>query len=340
MSFLAAPPAPKYRVDPAAMKIAQQLRHPSPLLAGRCDPTGEYAFVAAQDNNVVRWHLGTSKATVLAGHTSWVRSLAFAGRTLFTGDYAGRLVAWDAHAATPKPVREIDAHRGWLRALATSRDGKTLATCGNDGLVKLWSAADLKPVATLEGHDCHVYNVAFHPGGKLLASADLKGNVHEWDLATGKIARTLDAKILHKYDPSFKADIGGVRAMAYDATGAHLACAGITNVSNAFAGVGNPLVVLLDTATGKQKSQLKPKAAFQGTAWGVAFHPAGFVVAVGGGNGGEVWAWKGADTASTHTLKLPTNARDMDVHPDGRRIVVPCQDGVTRVVDMGVIDGV
>ena len=102
----------------------------------------------------------------------------------------------------------------------------------------------------------------------------------------------MDAKILHKYDNGFGADIGGVRSMAFDAEGKYLACAGITNVSNAFAGVGNPLVVVFDWATGKQKVQLKPRTPFQGTAWGVLFHPGGWVLGVGGGNGGVFWAWK------------------------------------------------
>src|SRR5262249_45040856 len=151
---------------------------------------------------------------------------------------------------------------------AVSPDGKTLASCGNDLLVKLWSLPDGKPLATLEGHESHVYNVAFHPGGKALASADLKGNVKEWALPDGAEKRTLDAtKVLHKYDNTFGADHGGVRSMTFDASGGLLACAGITNVSNAFAGIGNPVVVLFDWATGKQKALLRPKAAFNGTAW-------------------------------------------------------------------------
>ncbi len=133
--------------------------------------------------------------------------------------------------------------------------------------------------ANSPGHDCHVYNVAFHPDGKHLVSADLKGVVKVWDLAKGEAVRELDAKVLHKYDPSFLADIGGVRSMAFSADGSLLACAGITNVSNAFAGIGNPLVVLFDWATGKQKQLLRPKANFQGTAWGVRLHPAGFIAA-------------------------------------------------------------
>ena len=90
-----------------------------------------------------------------------------------------------------------------------------------------------------------------------------------------------------------------------------LACAGITNVSNAFAGVGNPLVVLFDWASGKQKQLLQPKVKFQGTAWGVIFHPAGFLAGVGGGNGGMLWFWKPDASKDFFTLKLPNNARDL-----------------------------
>ncbi len=142
------------------------------------------------------------------------------------------------------------------------------------------------------GHDSHVYNVAFHPDGRSLVSADLKGIVKVWDLGKGVVEREMDAKILHKYDSGFGADIGGVRGMAFNSAGTLLACAGITNVSNAFAGVGNPLVVLFDWKTGKQKQLLRPKVNFQGTAWGVAFHPRGFLLGVGGGNGGVLWAWQ------------------------------------------------
>jgi WD40 repeat protein len=130
------------------------------------------------------------------------------------------------------------------------------------------------------------------------------------------------------------ADIGGVRSMAFDPEGKYLACAGITNVTNAFAGIGNPLVVLFDWATGKQKLQLKPKVAFQGTAWGVAFHRDGFLLGVGGGNGGTLWAWKPDSALAFHTLPLPNNARDLSLHPDGRRLVIPFYDGVVRLYDM------
>ena len=103
-----------------------------------------------------------------------------------------------------------------------------------------------------------------------MAFLQLKGIVKEWDLAKGTVAREFDAKALYKYDPSFRADIGGIRAIAFSADGNLLACGGITDVSNAFAGVGKPAVVLVDWATGKSKPLVRPKEEFQGvvgTTW-------------------------------------------------------------------------
>lgn len=331
------------KIDPAKTHLLKEYKHNSPLLGCRFDPSGQFVFAGAQDNSVVRWHLESGKKTQLVGHKSWVRGLAFAAGShaergnqgfLFSGDYAGRILAWLAGAEEPMPAYMLNAHRGWVRALAVSPDGNMLASCGNDHLVKLWSIPEGRLIQELAGHACHVYNVAFHPDGKHLISADLKGVVKIWDVAKGEADRELDAKILYKYDPSFAADIGGVRSMACSADGSLLACAGITNVSNAFAGVGNPLIVLFDYKTGKQKQQLRPKALFQGTAWGVVMHPAGFLAGVGAGNGGMLWFWKPDNAQDFFNVKLPNNARDLDLHPDGRRLAVAFFDGAVRTYSM------
>jgi WD40 repeat protein len=321
-------------IDPAKTKLAKELKHTAPLLGCRIDPSGRFVFAGGQEATVIRWELDGGKKTTLEGHKSWVRALAFSGATLFSADYTGKLIAWPVEDDKPAPKWKIAAHKGFARALGVSPDGKTVASCGNDRLVRLWSAADGKEQARYEGHESHVYNVAFHPDGKSLVSGDLKGVVKQWDLASGKVTRTLDAAVLHKYDPTFMADHGGVRGIAFDGGGKLLACAGITNVSNAFAGVGNPLIVLFDWETGKQKLLLKPKAAFQGTMWGVVFHPSGWVLGVGGGNGGMLWFWKAAEAVSAHAVKLPTNARDLSLHPDGSRAAIAFFDGAVRLYEM------
>jgi WD40 repeat protein len=329
-------PATNGKVDPAKTKLVKQLKHTSPLVGCRFDPSGRFVFAGAQDNTAQRWDIATGKAVAFVGHKSWVRALAFeaASKTLFSADWMGHILAWPVEGK-PALRMNLAAHKGWVRALAVSPDGKTLASCGNDHRLCLWSTKDGKRLAEWVGHDSHVYNVAFHPAGKELVSADLKGVVKVWDLATYQPVRQFDAAILHKYDPTFRADHGGVRSMAFSPDGSLLACAGITNVSNAFAGIGNPLVVLFDWKTGKQAKQLRPKTPFQGTAWGVKFHPEGFAIGVGGGNGGSLWFWKPDTGDNFFTLALPNNARDLDLHPDGRRLAIPFFDSSVRLYDMG-----
>ena len=362
-------PAP-LPIDPAATRLLIQFKHVSPLIGCRFDPSGRYLFVSAQDNSLQRFDLLSGAKTSFLGHQSWVRGIAFiapkakeaaalfvydkariaAGAVLgsratalvplfppaftaITGDYHGKLIWWAGEASEPKPIRSVDAHGGWVRAVAVSPDGQTIASCGNDHMVKLWSSSDGKHLKTLEGHESHVYNIAFHPDGMHLVSGDLKGIVKDWDLARGTVTREFDAKVLHKYDAGFMADIGGIRSIAFNKDGSLLACAGITNVSNAFAGIGNPIVLLYDWKDGKPK-QLKPKDAFQGTAWGVDFHLEGYVIAAGGGGQGRIWFWKKDELASSHAVTVPVNARDMTLHPDGSCLAVACSDGTAKVYTM------
>src|SRR5947209_10296689 len=104
-------------VDPARTRMVQELRHNSPLLGCRFDPSGRFVFAGAQDNTVQRWELVTGTKLSFAGHKSWVRALAFeaAGKTLFSADWAGRILAWPIEAVKPVPRLNIDAHKGWVR---------------------------------------------------------------------------------------------------------------------------------------------------------------------------------------------------------------------------------
>src|SRR5262245_42601466 len=163
-----AAPAGSGTIDPARTRMVQELRHNSPLFSCRFDPTGRYIFAGAQDNTIQRWELASGQKTALAGHRSWIRGLDFvaARGQLISGSYDGNVVWWQVDAATPTPLRILEAHRGWVRAVSVSPDGTTLATCGNDNLVKLWSVENGTLIRELSGHTSHVYNVAYLPDGQ------------------------------------------------------------------------------------------------------------------------------------------------------------------------------
>jgi WD40 repeat protein len=351
-------------IDITKSRLAIALKHTSPFISCRFDPQGRYVFAGAQDNSVQRFTLADSKATPIVGvHDSWVRGLAFhaASDTLITGGYDGRLAWWPAAAEKPEPIRTIDAHAGWIKALDISPDGAILASSSNDQTIKLWNAADGSPLGELKGHANHVYNIAWHPAAGQsasseaaapgtaseaasqstpaprghLASIDQKGVIKHWDLAEGKEVRQLTAADLWKYDTTFGADIGGARGMEFSSDGKWLVCGGITNVSNAFAGIGNPAVVLFDWEKGEKKLLLRPKENFNASTWGLNFHPSGILVTVsGGGSGGNLIFYNLDKPEPLFTFKLPNTGRDMHLAPDGVRVAVAHHDNHVRVYEL------
>jgi WD40 repeat protein len=325
-------------IDPTRTRMTKELRHNSPLLSCRFDPTGRYVFAGAQDFGIQRWDLGVPDAPkiTLAGHQSWTRAIAFhpGERRLLSGDYHGKVIVWQYDDSAPTPESSFDAHDGWLRALAVAPDGRTFATCGNDRLVKIWSFPECRLEQTLRGHDSHVYNLAFHPAEPFLVSGDLHGDLKQWDLRRGEETREFDATVLFRYDPTFRAGLGGIRSMAFQRDGARFAVIGITNVTNAFAGVGNPAAVVFDWSNGQRRQILRPQAPFQGTGWGVAYHPSGFILGAAGGSGGALYFWRDDREPAVHTISLPNNARDLDLPPDASRVAIAFSDGLVRIYSL------
>ncbi len=323
--------------DPQQTHLATDWTYASPLIACRIDPRSKYLFAGAQDCTLQRFDMATGKPTACPGHDSWVRAIAFSpdGKFTYTGGYDGLLICQETAAETPQPARTTPAHDGWVRSVAVSPDGKLLATCGNDNLIKLWNAADGKLVRELAGHAAHVYNVAFHPAGGDLVSFDLMGVAKHWTLADGKENREFKIEALHKFDNTFQADIGGARSIGFNEDGSRLAIGGITEVSNAFAGIGVAAVAVLDWDSGKQVQFHRPKAELRGATWGLAYHPQGFLIAAaGGGSGGFLYFYKEEEVNPFHELKLPGSARDMSLHPDQLQVAVPFFDGHARLFRM------
>lgn len=323
--------------DPAQTHLALELEHKAPLIAAQFDPTGRFAFAASEDRSIRRWDLASKAQVGLSAHDGWPLSLAFSpdGQALYSGGSDGALIAWPAAAEAPAPARTVATGHGWVRSIAPSPDGTIIATCGNDRLVRLWSAHDVTPLTALPGHDRPVYRVLFTPDGRSLLSADLKGVVIQWDVRPGKEARRFDASKLYQYNGGQQVDYGGVRDMSLSRDGRYLACSGLIEASNPLGAVSNPAVVLLDWQEGKELLLQRPKEDLKGVAWGVRFHPDGFLTAACGGTGGGfLLFWKPDAVNEFYKYTLPNTGRDLALHPDGLRLGVAHHDGKFRVYAM------
>lgn len=324
------------KLDPAKLKMAREYKHTRPLTACFWEPHSRYLFFGAEDNLVHRFELASGLVVPLARHDSWVRGIAASpnGDTLYTGGYDGRLIAWPLAAETPTPIRVVDAHTGWIRALAVSDCGKYVATCGNDRLVKLWDAADGALLQTCAGHPWPVYNVVFLPDSSRLISCDLKGVVRVWKIGSEESRELATVKQLHEYDTTFRADIGGARGIAIRPDGQVVALGGITNVTNAFAGVGEIAIALVQTETGNIDRVLESKDKTKGTIWGVAYHPDRYWIGVsGGGGGGWFHFWNEDSNQEFAKFKLPHDGRGMSLAPNHRQLAVAHADMFLRIYE-------
>jgi U4/U6 small nuclear ribonucleoprotein PRP4 len=70
----------------------------------------------------------------------------------------------------------------FYRPMDEAESVATIATCGADQTVRLWSLSRDSPLATLTGHTDRVNRVAFHPSGRFLASASFDLSWRLWDI--------------------------------------------------------------------------------------------------------------------------------------------------------------
>jgi WD40 repeat protein len=82
-------------------------------------------------------------------------------------------------ASGPASVATLTGHEGTVNAVVFGPDGRTLATGGDDHMVRLWDAAAHRQIGRLD-HESSVYAVAFSPDGATLAAGGTDDAVRMW----------------------------------------------------------------------------------------------------------------------------------------------------------------
>jgi len=190
-------------------KVVHSLRwqedHP---LAMAFSPDGQFVAAAGREPRIRLWQTSTGKpVNSPAGHSDRVTSVALSpdGKILASGSWDNTVCLWDV--ATGKLIHQLtqklqmwlfrsDGKKEQIRnrwanvyAVTFSPDGKTLASGGKDGHVRLWDVSTGRRLRLFSERHARFLSVAFSPDGKWLAGG--AGDLHVWEVASGRRIRSL-----------------------------------------------------------------------------------------------------------------------------------------------------
>ncbi len=194
----------------------------------------------------------------------------------------------------------MKGHGASVQALVFAADGKTLASAGDDKVIKVWDAQQGKELATLKGHEASIRALVLSPDGRTLIAGSVDGVIKVWDLAQQKDAKT------------FKGHEGSVRALAVSAAGL-LASGG-----------DDGMVKLWDLKQGKEGLTLKHPAEVLS----LAFSPSGQTL-ISGCQDSTVRMWDPATGKVRGTLtRHGSEVTALSVHPQGEYLLSGGSEGV------------
>ncbi|MCO6431552.1 MAG: hypothetical protein J5J00_11885 [Deltaproteobacteria bacterium] len=127
-----------------------------------------------------------AKSSRTAGEMVEQMAVSDDGQYLFVGLETGQIEVWQVRGF--KGIGQVQAHKGSIRDLKSSPDGRRLASVGRDGFVRVWKL-EIKPSSVVGANEAvlekikefelpKVYEVAFLDAGRL-AAGSLGGSVLE-----------------------------------------------------------------------------------------------------------------------------------------------------------------
>jgi WD40 repeat protein len=131
---------------------------------------------------------GGNASGEIRAHERTVTALAWEarGRRFASADAGGEV---RVHELASKRSISLVEHKGEVRALAFSTDGRQLLSAGSDRVIVLWDLTVNKRLKRLVGHTDRIRAVAFGPNGRWAVSAGEDRTIRLWDLAEGKERR-------------------------------------------------------------------------------------------------------------------------------------------------------
>ncbi len=109
------------------------------------------------------------------------------------------------NAQTHETAAKFQGHDKLVYSATFSPDSCRLASCSQDGAVRLWQIGS-DACQELPGHTDEVFAVAFHPDGKRLATAGRDQAIWIWDVARGEVLARLPGHTAYVWSLAFSPD--------------------------------------------------------------------------------------------------------------------------------------
>ncbi len=173
---------------PEPRKLRGQDGHTGSVTSVAFRGDGTLLASGALDRTVKLWNLRTEECLRTLEHSDGVRSVAFRqDGDLFALSADTTITLYDMQRVLDASIETtLKGHRDWVNGLTFSPDGNTLASVGDDLLVKVWDVRQRSLIQTLEGHNGFVWAATFTPDGETLATAGDDLAVNLWDLSIGQ----------------------------------------------------------------------------------------------------------------------------------------------------------
>ncbi len=121
-----------------------------------------------------------------------IRSVAMGPESripMFASGSYGKIRIWNLQ--TGVQVRELDAHKSWVNALAISPNGQVLASGSEDTTIRILNFQTGELFQSLAAHSGPVNALAISPNGQILASGSADRTIRFWNLRDGVRLRTI-----------------------------------------------------------------------------------------------------------------------------------------------------
>jgi WD40 repeat protein len=170
--------------------------HKGPVNRVTYSEDGTRLASAGGDGAVALWDLSRnrSRGPVLRHPHLFVNGAAFSGdgAVVVTWGERGMLFLWDS--ASGARIASLAGHEGTVHVVVMSPDGRTMASAGEDRVIRIWDfSRPRQPILrrALVGHTDYVQCLAFSRDGKRLASGSRDKTVKFWDVSSGHEALSL-----------------------------------------------------------------------------------------------------------------------------------------------------